>query len=211
MRFVVLHYTAVSLQQTLGIFLKPDAKVAAHLVIDTDGSVHELIPCLNGVTFRGAHAGVSRFVVGEAVEEGFNHFSIGIELVNLNGNAFPYTDAQYEALREVMGKLKEHYPSLNDPTSVVGHEQIAGFRGKVDPGRCFDWGRFCGSVYPEKPVPSREPVCPDVATEQLRQLFASVGVSWNSATGRVVVPPNLDPWFSAHLSSLVEGLCAGRG
>lgn len=206
-RYVVLHYTAVPLQQTLEIFFKPDAKVAAHLVIDTDGAVYELIPCLNGVTFRGAHAGVSRLVAGDVVEEGVNNSSIGIEMVNINGNAFPYTDAQYEALREVMGKLKERYPALNDPASVIGHEQIAGFRGKVDPGRCFDWGRFYGVVYPGRSAPTREPVCPDGAAEQLRQLFSSVGVSWDDATGRVVVPPSLDPWFSAHLSSLLEGLC----
>jgi N-acetylmuramoyl-L-alanine amidase len=42
---------------------------------------------------------------------------------------------------------------------IVGHEQIAGHRGKADPGRCFDWTRFYKSIYGDRQFPVREPKC----------------------------------------------------
>lgn len=155
--YLVLHYTAVDLQGTLDIFMDPQFGVSSHLVIDTDGSVYELVNCLNGEVMRGWHAGVSRW----QGREGFNDFSIGIELVNYNGNLFPFSEAQYAALRQVVCQLKTHYPALAKPDRVVGHEQIAGFRGKADPGLCFDWPRFYRENYPESPAPKRLAVCPD--------------------------------------------------
>ena len=74
--------------------------------------------------------------------KGFNDFSIGIELVNYNGNVFPYTDQQYEALAQVILHLKSKYSSLKQAKRIVGHEHISGFRGKADHGHLFDWKRF---------------------------------------------------------------------
>lgn len=152
---LVLHYTAVDLQETLDIFMNRAGGVSAHLVIDTDGEVYEVVQCLEGRAWRAWHAGVSRY--GE--REKFNDHSIGIELVNLNGNLFPYTEAQYESLQQVVQQLKQHYPLLADPGRVLGHEHIAGFRGKADPGLHFDWGRFFQECYPGIEAPKREAVC----------------------------------------------------
>ena len=82
--YLVLHYTAVDLEDSLRIFMNPATPVSAHLLIDLDGSVHELVPCFDGVAFRSWHAGVSRW---NGVE-GLNDHAIGIELVNYNGNIF---------------------------------------------------------------------------------------------------------------------------
>ena len=77
----------------------------------------------------------------------FNAFSIGIELINLNGNLFPFTDQQYQSLFKVLNHLKNKYPALESEKRILGHEQIAGFRGKKDPGVLFDWPLLFQKVY----------------------------------------------------------------
>ncbi len=136
--FVVLHYTCVSLEGALEIFQNPDQRASAHLLIDEKGTVYECVPCLDGPCLRAWHAGPSRWKHWQE----FNNFSIGIELVNRNGNLFPYTKWQYRALTLVVRKLLQKYPALTDPNRVLGHEHIAGFRGKIDPGYCFNWSLF---------------------------------------------------------------------
>ncbi|MRI33128.1 N-acetylmuramoyl-L-alanine amidase [Endozoicomonas sp. OPT23] len=160
--YLVLHYTAVDLQETLQIFTT-EGGVSAHLVIDVDGTAHELVDCLQGKAHRAWHAGVSRWHEREA----FNDFAIGIELVNYNGNIFPYTDAQYDSLFEIVQQLQALYPALNDPERILGHEQIAGFRGKADPGICFDWHRFYQHVCPNQMYPARHSICSKELQQQL--------------------------------------------
>lgn len=163
---LILHYTAVDLNDTLKIFLSPAGGVSAHLVIDFDGTVYELVQCLEGTAWRAWHAGVSRYNGHEA----FNDHSIGIELVNYNGNLFPFTDAQYQSLKQVLNKLQAHYPALRTAERVLGHEHIAGFRGKADPGRCFDWHRFFTGNFPGQPLPERKAICSDKLLESLMAL-----------------------------------------
>jgi N-acetyl-anhydromuramyl-L-alanine amidase AmpD len=153
--FLVLHYTACTLEETIRLFCGPDAKVCAHFVLATDGVIHDLGKFWTGTIRRGAHAGVSAFELGGRKWESFNKFSIGIEIVNFNGNLFPYTDAQYRALAALMKQMLSRFPALKDPNRVVGHEQIAGFRGKADPGLKFDWNRFFETSYPKQPKPTR--------------------------------------------------------
>ena len=167
--YLVIHYTAVDLQETLDIFMNPESCVSSHLVIDTDGTLYELVDCLNGQARRGWHAGVSQW---EGIQ-GLNDCSIGIELVNYNGNLFPYTEAQYQSLRQVVARLKAHYPDLQNPDRVMGHEHVSGFRGKADPGLLFDWSRFYRENYPDSPAPVRQAVCPVPLQESLMHLKAS--------------------------------------
>jgi N-acetylmuramoyl-L-alanine amidase len=134
--------------------------VSAHLVISLEGVVHEIVPCWDGVAYRAGHAGASRWLEKDVAWENFNGFSLGIEIVNRNGNVFPFTQAQYAALAECLLHLKRLYPPLQTPERVVGHEHIAGRRGKVDPGVLFDWGRLFEAVYPGARHPPRLPVCP---------------------------------------------------
>jgi N-acetyl-anhydromuramyl-L-alanine amidase AmpD len=206
----VLHYTAASLERTLEIFLDPRREVSAHLVIDLDGAVYETVPCLNSDAKRAWHAGRSRLVVGVGAEqrlvEGFNDCSLGIELVNLNGNVYPYTEAQYAALFAVVEQLKGFYPALANPNSVIGHEQIAGFRGKADPGRCFEWNRFFGVCYPQQGAPSREHRCSVQVAERLAAFCSSCGINIDKESGLVQVPPGLPEAFFEGLSSLVEAM-----
>ena len=214
--FVVLHYTAGNLARTLEIFMDKKREVSAHLVIDLDGTVYELVPCLSGQALRAWHAGKSRLEVSsEGVSrlvEGFNDCSIGIELVNVNGNVYPYTEAQYSALVSVMERLKSLYPRLQHPEAVVGHEQIAGFRGKCDPGRCFEWDRFFSLCYPNQGAPRREPVCSREVAEGLRIMAESAGIIRDQSTGVISCPPGLGDTFFNGLSQLCEAaLSKDRG
>ncbi|MBX3021292.1 MAG: N-acetylmuramoyl-L-alanine amidase [Bdellovibrionales bacterium] len=139
--FVVLHYTAADLRRTMDIFGDPARKVCAHFVLDTDGTVYDLGGFLTGPVKKGAHAGESFLTIDGTQHTALNANSIGIEIVNLNGNLFPYTDAQYAALEELLKALVQRFAILKQPSRIIGHEQIAGHRGKCDPGVQFQWER----------------------------------------------------------------------
>lgn len=142
--FVVLHYTACPLKESLEIFLDAKSKTSAHYIIDTDGQIYNCV-AIDKVAW---HAGHSKFCDPEKKEwSNFNNCSIGIELVNLNGNLFDYTKPQYTNLFFLIKQLQKQYPVLKDPNKILGHEHIAGFRGKVDPGYCFDWKKMFTSCY----------------------------------------------------------------
>ena len=150
--FLILHYTAQSLQGSLDIFLsKEGPKVSSHLLIDEEGQIYELVKCWNGVVQKSFHAGESRWKDSSGkIWRNFNNFSIGIELVNFNGNIFPYREKQYETLFKTLEHLQSVYPNLKKPYRILGHEHIAGFRGKADPGRFFDWDKLYRRFYREK-------------------------------------------------------------
>ncbi len=172
--FVVLHYTACSLARTLDIFYDPARKVCAHFVIDEAGQIHDLGGFWDGTVLQGAHAGQSRFAVNGRSWEKLNTCSIGVEIVNLNGNVIPYSEAQYEAITSLLRHLKSRFPALQDPNRVVGHEQIAGFRGKADPGHCFEWSRvFLGVYGPALRFPERPPLLSEDVLAGLRRFVAS--------------------------------------
>ncbi len=205
--FVVLHYTAATLERTFELFTSPASEVSAHIVIDHDGVVYELVECLGGITKRAWHAGRSRFEVvtgsGRQLVEGFNDRSIGVELVNLNGNIFPYTEAQYTSLFALIESLKGRYPALQSPEAIVGHEQIAGFRGKADPGRCFEWDRLFAVCYPGQGAPSRTALCGEQLAQQLQLLVSGFGIQ-REPGGVIVMPDGIPQRFFSLLSSLLE-------
>lgn len=178
---VVIHGTGVDCARTIEIFTGASYQVSAHLVMDRDGAIYELVSCLDGRALRAWHAGDSRWDVSQdgrsARLERFNDFSIGIELVNVNGNVFPYTEAQYKSLFGVINLLRKHYPALNNPESIIGHEQIAGFRGKIDPGRKFDWSRLFSACYPGQMAPERVPKLPEDVVPLLADLYSAAGFS----------------------------------
>ena len=102
-------------------------KVSAHFLIRRDGSMIQLVSCLD----RAWHAGVSHWQGRERC----NDFSIGIELEGTDFIAF--TDEQYAALKLLTKKIKLAYPIR----AAVGHSDIAPER-KTDPGPFFDWPRY---------------------------------------------------------------------
>lgn len=205
--FVVLHYTAASLERTLELFTSPKTEVSAHLVIDRDGTVYEMVQCLNGTAKRAWHAGRSRFgVLRDGVTkviEGFNDISVGIELVNLNGNVFSYTEQQYASLFGVIERLKGVYPALASPGAIIGHEQIAGFRGKSDPGRRFEWQRLFSVCYPNQGAPERPFRCSELVAQRINDLMGVMGVV-EGRDGAISIPNGVPNMFFGQVNSFLE-------
>jgi N-acetylmuramoyl-L-alanine amidase len=195
--YVVIHYTACSLERTLEIFSDRKKKVCAHFVLAENGDLYDLGNFYSGPTRQGAHAGETLLNVGDKTLRDFNEFSIGIEIVNLNGNVFPFWDAQYESLKKLMLRLTNRFPTLNDPDRIVGHEQIAGHRGKADPGRCFDWTRFYQSIYGDRQFPVREPKCSKERAALLDELIQNTNPADRD-----------DPHFWSRISAELEARAA---
>lgn len=153
--FVVIHYSATSLDGVVRIFADERLKVSAHFVISEQGTVYEIVPCLRGQVCKAWHAGNSHWSQAGKHWEHFNNFSIGVELINRNGNLFSYAPAQMNALAELLGVLQQKFAPLKDPARIIGHEQIAGYRGKADPGILFDWQWVFDACYPNHQRPAR--------------------------------------------------------
>lgn len=156
--YLVIHYTAGrSGQSSVNHFMSSSAKASAHLVIDRDGTVWQLVP-FNRVAW---HAGESNW----NGLSGLNRYSIGIELDNAGrlqkvgdryqawfgafydesevlqarhkfsselGYWHAYTETQLDSLMTVLEALFGFY-TFQD---ILGHDDIAPQR-KVDPGPAF--------------------------------------------------------------------------
>jgi N-acetylmuramoyl-L-alanine amidase len=157
-QYLVMHYTAgSSLSGAVETLANAAVKASAHLVIDRDGSIVQIVP-FDRVAW---HAGKSRW----HGLSGLNAHSIGIELVNAGklerqnghwrawfGKTYDdddvlvathkhettatgwhiYPEAQLAATVEVAQLLVDRY-GLRD---VIGHDDIAPGR-KADPGPAF--------------------------------------------------------------------------
>lgn len=156
-RILVVHYTAGStLAGAVSWLTNRRSEASAHLVIDRDGTIVQLVP----LNRKAWHAGRSQY----QSRHGVNDFSIGIELVNCGplartaaGYAFgdrripddhvvlathkhetrerpwhAFTNDQLEVAAQVARTVVRHY-ALQD---VVGHEDVSPGR-KIDPGPAF--------------------------------------------------------------------------
>jgi len=131
---VVIHYTDMeNANVSLERLCDPKAEVSSHYLVDTDGTVYQLVADEK----RAWHAGASHWNGKDNV----NNFSIGIELQNHGHNYFllhkcwpPYPLAQMEALVILLSDLKNRHPVKY----IVGHNDVSPGR-KQDPGPHFDW------------------------------------------------------------------------
>jgi N-acetylmuramoyl-L-alanine amidase len=125
-RLIVIHYTGDdSCEGAVSWLCARQSGVSAHLVIDKDGTVYQLLR----FNVKAWHAGKSDY----NGEPNVNSFSVGIECVGV-GDYWP--DEQVEAIRAVVAALFKAYPM----TDVVGHQDVAPGR-KPDPGPNFPWDR----------------------------------------------------------------------
>lgn len=155
---VIIHYTAApSAKSAIRTLTNPRVKASAHLLIQRDGKVKQMVP-FNVIAW---HAGKSSY----KGRTGFNQYSIGIELDNAgplkkSGDSFrdvygveyaanlavegthrnqtkskfwhAYSDVQIEKTIDVLELLAETY----NVKFILGHEEIAPNR-KSDPGPAF--------------------------------------------------------------------------
>jgi len=156
---IIIHYTgSTTAESAIRTLTDPRVKASAHVVVDLDGTVTQLIP----FSHIGWHAGVSSY--GD--RNGINKYSLGIEIVNPGyltktaDGAFytaynqkvdaskaelkkhrnesserywhTYTTEQIVTVEEICRAMKEVFPI----SYLLGHEEISPKR-KVDPGPCF--------------------------------------------------------------------------
>lgn len=159
---IIVHYTAGPAQPSINTLVNPKVKASAHVVVDRDGSITQLIP-FNLIAW---HAGRSSY----NGRTGYNKYSIGIEIVNSgpltkSGNVYRswfgaaynpsdvieaihrnqtrpkywhiYTSEQINAVRELCAELIEQY----NLSQILGHEEVAPKR-KTDPGPAFPLDRI---------------------------------------------------------------------
>jgi N-acetylmuramoyl-L-alanine amidase len=131
---LVLHYTGMETgEAALARLCDPEAKVSSHYLVEEDGRIFRLVP----EERRAWHAGVS-FWKGE---EGVNHASIGIEIVN-PGHDFgyrPFPEAQIDAVIALVADIRSRWQI--DDSRILGHSDVAPAR-KIDPGELFPWKRL---------------------------------------------------------------------
>lgn len=162
--YLIIHYTAgTTLSSAVSWFEKSEAQASAHLIIDRDGSIVQMVE----FNHRAWHAGKSRW--GNL--EGMNHYSIGIELVNAgklrkNSNGqwvnwskkviaaeevtiakhkdestdagwHEFPEAQIDAVTKVSVLLHKTYHF----TDILGHDDVSPGR-KTDPGPIFPINSF---------------------------------------------------------------------
>lgn len=167
-KYLVIHYTAgSSARESINWLANPAAKASAHIVIDKDGRITQMVP-FNKVAW---HAGKSQW----RGIDGLNRHSIGIELDNPGrltrgkdgkwraafGTAysedqvlvathknettpsgwFRYPQAQLDAALELSKLLVKMY-GLRE---VIGHEDISPGR-KQDPGPAFPMREFAAAA-----------------------------------------------------------------
>jgi N-acetylmuramoyl-L-alanine amidase len=133
---LVLHYTGMESGEAALERLRDGerlGRVSAHYMVEEDGRVFRLVP----EERRAWHAGVT-FWKGE---EGLNHASIGIEIVN-PGHDFgyrPFPEAQIAAVIALVGDIRSRWTI--DDSRILGHSDVAPAR-KIDPGELFPWKRL---------------------------------------------------------------------
>lgn len=144
---LILHYTAAPLPASLDILQgrKPTHKVGVHYLVTDEPTprVIQLVP----ESMAAYHAGKSAW--GPA--EGLNQSSIGIEIVNPDGNLNAYSPAQAEVLFALCADIIRRHGI--HPTMVLGHSDVAVGR-KIDPGVLFPWPYLASLGVGAWPLPS---------------------------------------------------------
>lgn len=131
-----------------------DADVSIHYIVDRDGTVYCYIP-----EDRTAwHAGKGEWLDDEKYTNKMNLYSIGIEVVGIGsakdmssymtGQQYArldkewigFTDAQYEALYDLVADICRRHGISHDREHVIGHQEYS--PRKKDPGELFQWSRI---------------------------------------------------------------------
>lgn len=165
---IVIHYTGgTTLGGAQSTLQDPNVKASAHLLVDYDGSIVQLVP----FSHIAWHAGKSNY----NGRSGFNKYSIGIEIVNpgylvkTGNNEFrtayghtvepenaallrhknenearywhEYKEAQLVVTEKICFALKAAFPIQY----ILGHDEISPKR-KTDPGPCFPIESLRGKI-----------------------------------------------------------------
>jgi N-acetyl-anhydromuramyl-L-alanine amidase AmpD len=143
---LVLHHTAGSLPSSLKTLQGKDPKhrVGVHYVVTDEAKprVIRMVP----EDMAAFHAGKSNWGRLDAL----NQHSIGIEIINYDGNVYPYSDAQADIIFALCAEIIRRHDIK--PWNVVAHSDIAVGR-KIDPGSKFPWAKLAKLGIGAAPLP----------------------------------------------------------
>jgi N-acetyl-anhydromuramyl-L-alanine amidase AmpD len=126
---VVIHDTEGSLADTLAAFQDPLFYVSAHYVIDSDGTVYQMVR--------------TKDIAWHAGNWYVNQHSIGIEHIGhaVNGST-EYTPAMYAASATLVRYLASKYSIPHDRQHIIGHDNVSAPTAPFIPGMHWDPGPF---------------------------------------------------------------------
>ncbi|MDQ1920465.1 N-acetylmuramoyl-L-alanine amidase [Massilia pseudoviolaceinigra] len=134
-KFVILHYTAINLPQSIKVLT--EQTVSSHYLLTDETS--PIVYGLVDETRQSNHAGVSHWKNYTLL----NGSSVGIEIVNPgftetpNGRIwYPFPQAQVDRLIVLLKDIVKRHNV--PPENILGHSDIAPQR-KQDPGPMFPW------------------------------------------------------------------------
>ena len=134
---IVLHYTAMdSAAAAIERLCDPIYEVSAHYVIDTDGTITQLV----SEDMRAWHAGAGAW--GDITD--VNSHAIGIELDYCPPfeGVLQFDARQIQALQDLLSDILQRRPEIT-PERIIGHSDMAPAR-KFDPGPPIPMGTFRG-------------------------------------------------------------------
>src|SRR5689334_13385058 len=160
---LVLHHTAQPLDISLDLLRF--GRVSSHYVVDVNGDIYRLVD-----EARIAwHAGLSWW--GDA--RALNATSIGIEIVNMDGNVHDYPAVQREAVIGLCRGILARNRGI-DARNVVGHSDIAP-RRKDDPGGRFFWRALAEAGVGLWPTPAPAPATGGATEAGLLAVLRRIG------------------------------------
>jgi N-acetylmuramoyl-L-alanine amidase len=131
-RYLILHHTAASLPSSIQILQGKSEtnKVGIHYLVcnKPQPQVYRFAP----EHLATSHAGKSAW----RQDQSLNQSSVGIEIVNLDGNLNPYPPSQIAQIIALCQEIIIRYKI--DPTHVLAHSDVSIGR-KKDPGSLFPW------------------------------------------------------------------------
>ena len=151
---LLMHYTGMSsCEKAIDWLSRPESKVSCHYVIDTDGTVTQMV----SEELRAWHAGQSQW----GGERDINSLSIGLEIHNPgHGDDYcDFPDRQMQAVMELSREIIARWRIM--PENVLGHSDVSPGR-KIDPGERFDWAGLAAAGVGRWVAP--EPVGPLIGT-----------------------------------------------
>jgi hypothetical protein len=132
---IVIHDTEGSLQQTVAAFQDPTYHVSAHYVIDTDGTIVQMVRTRNIAWHAGNYS--------------INMHSIGVEHVGHATNGIvEYTPAMYDASAKLVRWLARRFGVPLDRQHIIGHDNVPSADGTnvppmhMDPGPFWNWQAY---------------------------------------------------------------------
>ncbi len=170
---LILHHTAGSLASSYDVLQGrlPHHQVGIHYLVTDEPQprVIRMVP-EDREAFHAGHSAWRNL-------ESLNQYSIGIEIVNLDGNVHPYPAAQKEVVLKLCEDILKRNPGIK-PTEVLAHSDIAVGR-KIDPGSFFPWASFAlhqVGVWPlNSDVQSFLRTAPTASPEEMRQMLEQYG------------------------------------